>query len=89
VLLADLIYVIIIAALVLQQLGQMIAARRRRSAGSRLHLRLTGVFAIMALLPTGHGGGLCHIVGEHGTGSVVFRPGGPRGGQFRCRRASL
>jgi two-component system nitrogen regulation sensor histidine kinase NtrY len=52
VLLADLIYVIIIAALVLQQLGRMIAARRRRSAGSRLHLRLTGVFAIMALLPT-------------------------------------
>jgi len=52
VLLADLVYVIIIAALVLQQLMQMIAARRRRSAGSRLHLRLTGVFALMALLPT-------------------------------------
>ena len=41
-----------IAALVMQQLMQMIAARRRRSAGSRLHLRLTGVFAIMALAPT-------------------------------------
>ncbi|RKF15450.1 PAS domain-containing sensor histidine kinase [Roseovarius spongiae] len=52
VLLADLIYVIVIAALVLQRVVQMIAARRNQSAGSRLHLRLTGVFAIMALLPT-------------------------------------
>ena len=52
VLLLDLIYVILVAAMVLQQLSQMIAARRRRSAGSRLHLRLTGVFAVMALLPT-------------------------------------
>ena len=39
-------------ALVGQNLVQMVAARRRRSAGSRLHLRLTGVFAVMALLPT-------------------------------------
>ena len=52
VMLADLVYVIMIAALVVQQLARMISARRRRSAGSRLHLRLTGVFAGMALLPT-------------------------------------
>lgn len=52
VLLSDLVYVIIVAALVVQQLMRMIAARRRHSAGSRLHLRLTGVFAGMALLPT-------------------------------------
>ncbi|MEM9499733.1 MAG: PAS domain-containing sensor histidine kinase [Pseudomonadota bacterium] len=52
VLMADLVYVIIVAALVLQRVAQMVAARRRRSAGSRLHMRLTGVFAIMALLPT-------------------------------------
>lgn len=52
VLLIDLIYVIMVAALVSQNLIQMVAARRRRSAGSRLHLRLTGVFAGMALLPT-------------------------------------
>ncbi len=52
VLLADLIYVIIVAALVLQRVVQMITARRKHSAGSRLHLRLTGVFAIMALAPT-------------------------------------
>ncbi|MEM9046938.1 MAG: PAS domain-containing sensor histidine kinase [Pseudomonadota bacterium] len=52
VLLIDLIYVIMVAALVSQNLIQMVSARRRRSAGSRLHLRLTGVFAGMALLPT-------------------------------------
>ena len=52
VLLADLVYVIMIAGLVLQRVAQMIAARRERSAGSRLHLRLTGVFTIMALAPT-------------------------------------
>lgn len=52
VLLADMIYVIIIAALVLQRVVRMVADRRKRSAGSKLHLRLTWVFAIMALLPT-------------------------------------
>ncbi|WP_089272555.1 sensor histidine kinase NtrY-like [Puniceibacterium sediminis] len=52
VLLADLIYVLLLAALVLQRVARMIAARRAKSAGSRLHLRLTGVFALMALLPT-------------------------------------
>ncbi len=52
VLLADLIYVLVVAALVLARVAQMIAARRARSAGSRLHLRLTGVFALVALVPT-------------------------------------
>ncbi|MEN8934836.1 MAG: PAS domain-containing sensor histidine kinase, partial [Planktotalea arctica] len=52
VLLLDLVYVIVVAALVLQRVAQMISARRARSAGSRLHLRLTGVFALMALIPT-------------------------------------
>ncbi len=52
VMLADLVYVIIVAALVLQRVARMVVARRKRSAGSRLHLRLTGVFALMALLPT-------------------------------------
>lgn len=51
-LLADMVYVIIVAAMVLYRVAKMIAARRNRSAGSRLHLRLTGVFALMALLPT-------------------------------------
>jgi two-component system nitrogen regulation sensor histidine kinase NtrY len=52
VLLADLIYVLVIAAMVMQRVARMIAARRARSAGSQLHLRLTGVFAIVALIPT-------------------------------------
>ena len=52
VLLADLIYIIIVAALVMRRVAQMIAARRAKSAGSRLHLRLTGAFGLLALIPT-------------------------------------
>ncbi len=52
ILLVDLVYVLLVAALVLQRVVRMVAARRSQSAGSRLHLRLTGVFAIMALIPT-------------------------------------
>ena len=52
ILLADLVYVLVVAALVLGQLGRLIAARRAKSAGSRLHLRLIGVFTFLALVPT-------------------------------------
>ncbi|SNR99576.1 PAS/PAC sensor signal transduction histidine kinase [Antarctobacter heliothermus] len=52
VLLADLVYVLLLAALVLARVARMIADRRAQSAGSRLHLRLTAAFAMMALLPT-------------------------------------
>lgn len=52
VLLTNLIYIIIVAALVMRRVAQMIAARRAKSAGSQLHLRLTGVFALLALIPT-------------------------------------
>ncbi len=52
ILLADLVYFLLLAGLVLSRLAAMIAARRRKSAGSRLHLRLTGVFAGIALVPT-------------------------------------
>ncbi|MEM9551002.1 MAG: HAMP domain-containing protein, partial [Pseudomonadota bacterium] len=51
VLLADLVYVLFVAAMVMGQLGRLVAARRAQSAGSRLHLRLIGVFALLALLP--------------------------------------
>ena len=51
VLLADFVYILLIAALVFFRVMTMISARRAQSAGSRLHLRLTGVFALMALLP--------------------------------------
>ena len=52
VLLTDLVYVLAVAALVAREVARMVAARRAKSAGSRLHLRLVGVFALLALLPT-------------------------------------
>ena len=52
ILLADLAYILVVVALVLRQLAKMISARRARSAGSRLHMRLTGVFSFVALVPT-------------------------------------
>jgi len=52
ILLIDLVYILLVAALVFIQIARLIAARRAKSAGSRLHLRLTGVFALMALIPT-------------------------------------
>ncbi|WP_298291518.1 PAS domain-containing sensor histidine kinase [uncultured Litoreibacter sp.] len=52
ILLADLIYAIAIAALVCMTIGRLIAKRRVKSSGSQLHLRLTGVFALVALIPT-------------------------------------
>ena len=52
VLLADLVYILVVAALVLQRLARMAADRRSKSAGSRLHLRLSGLFALIALIPT-------------------------------------
>jgi two-component system nitrogen regulation sensor histidine kinase NtrY len=52
VLLADFIYAILVAAFVAQRVGEMIAARRRKSAGSKLHLRLVRFFTLIALVPT-------------------------------------
>lgn len=52
ILLADLIYILVIAALVLARVIRLIADRRSRSAGSRLHMRLSGVFMLIALIPT-------------------------------------
>ncbi len=52
VLLTDLVYVLILAALVLGRVAGLIMAHRAQSAGSRLHLRLSGVFAGVALAPT-------------------------------------
>ncbi len=46
------VYVLLLAALVLHRIIGIVAARRAQSAGARLHLRLTGVFALLALLPT-------------------------------------
>jgi two-component system nitrogen regulation sensor histidine kinase NtrY len=52
ILLADLVYVLIVLALVMARVFRMVADRRSQSAGSRLHLRLTTVFAVVALVPT-------------------------------------
>ncbi len=52
ILLSDLIYVLLVAALVLTRVIRMVADRRTRSAGSALHLRLSGVFMLIALIPT-------------------------------------
>jgi two-component system nitrogen regulation sensor histidine kinase NtrY len=52
ILLADLVYVLVVATLVLARVARMVADRRSRSAGSRLHMRLTVVFAVVALIPT-------------------------------------
>ena len=52
ILLADLVYLLVIVGLVGWSISRVLIARRAQSAGSRLHLRLTSVFAIVALIPT-------------------------------------
>ncbi|MEM7473178.1 MAG: PAS domain-containing sensor histidine kinase [Pseudomonadota bacterium] len=52
ILLADLVYVLLIAGLVLVSIMRIYTKRRTKAAGSQLHLRLTGVFALVALVPT-------------------------------------
>ncbi|MGY6547815.1 MAG: ATP-binding protein [Roseinatronobacter sp.] len=52
ILLADLVYLLVIATLVAIRVARLVAARRSNSAGSRLHLRLSTLFAAIALVPT-------------------------------------
>ena len=52
IMLADIVYVIVVAGLIAQRVAGMVSARRRKSAGSRLHMRLTRVFLLVALIPT-------------------------------------
>ena len=52
ILLADLVYILIAAGLVAVRVARLIAARRSDSAGSKLHLRLSTLFAAIALVPT-------------------------------------
>ena len=51
-LLVDLVYVLIIVGLVVLRITRLILARRSKSVGSRLHVRLTSVFIFIALMPT-------------------------------------
>ena len=52
ILMCDLVYVLLIIRLLFQRIMAIIAQRRRKSAGSQLHLRLTGFFTLMSLVPT-------------------------------------
>jgi two-component system nitrogen regulation sensor histidine kinase NtrY len=52
VLLADFVYAVIVAAFVAHRIALMVAERRRRSAGSKLHMRLVRFFTAIAILPT-------------------------------------
>lgn len=52
VLLADVVYTLILASFVARRIMRIIAARRSRSAGSKLHVRLSAVFSFIALVPT-------------------------------------
>ena len=52
ILLADLVYLLLIAGLVAMRIARLIAARRSDSAGAKLHLRLSALFATIALVPT-------------------------------------
>ncbi|MFO1210304.1 MAG: PAS domain-containing sensor histidine kinase [Amaricoccus sp.] len=52
VLLVDFVYALIVAVFVARRVAEMIAARRRKSAGSKLHMRLVRFFTAIALIPT-------------------------------------
>ncbi len=49
---ADLAYLILLFGLIAWRIFALIGTRRTSSAGAALHLRLTGIFAIVATLPT-------------------------------------
>lgn len=52
ILLADVCYVLTLGTLVSWRIGTLLLQRRERASGTRLHLRLAGVFAAVALMPT-------------------------------------
>ncbi len=52
IILADVVYTLILATFVARRIVRIIAARRSRSAGSKLHMRLSTVFSVIALIPT-------------------------------------
>ncbi len=52
VLLVDFVYALVVAAFVARRVAEMIAARKKRSAGSKLHMRLVRFFTAIALIPT-------------------------------------
>ncbi len=63
VLAADLVYIVVLLGMIGLRLWRLMAERRRSASGARLHLRLTGIFVVMALAPT-------IIIGAYATISV-------------------
>lgn len=49
---ADMFYAISIVGLILWSISRIYIARKKNSAGSQLHMRLGGTFAMLALIPT-------------------------------------
>jgi two-component system, NtrC family, nitrogen regulation sensor histidine kinase NtrY len=52
ILLADFVYAVVVAAFVARHVAEILSARRARSAGSTLHMRLVRIFSGIALIPT-------------------------------------
>lgn len=52
ILLLDLVYLIVLTGIVVLRMSRLISSRRKSTAGSRLHARLVGIFAGLALVPT-------------------------------------
>ena len=52
ILLADLVYILLLTGMVGWRMAAILAARKAATAGSRLHMRLVGVFTALALVPT-------------------------------------
>ncbi|WP_256435003.1 PAS domain-containing sensor histidine kinase [Paracoccus sp. MC1862] len=50
--LADLIYILLLTGVVGARMAAILTARKSAAAGSRLHMRLVGVFTALALFPT-------------------------------------
>ncbi|TKW68631.1 MAG: HAMP domain-containing protein [Paracoccus denitrificans] len=48
----DFVYLLLLLGLMLMRIAQMVASRKRARAGSRLHARLVGIFALVAMVPT-------------------------------------
>ena len=65
ILIVDVAYLVMLGAVIVVRIAGLISARRRGRAGSKLHLRLAGVFAAIALVPT-------VIVAIFATASVNF-----------------
>lgn len=89
VLLLDFVYVLVVAALVGQRILRMMTARSKKTAGSRLHLRLSGVFAFVALVPTVLVAVISTILLNFGFENWFFHPRSGCGWQFIGRRPSL